>query len=250
MKLAAATVAGLLVLGAAWRGCEQSRARPGKQRSAWWGWWRPAGGAGAASGGGGLAPVAADAMCVTLGGVQPMPGGRIRVSDSKVRGYGVRSDGKAAELRFVYRGPSAGTSRLGSGKLFRQLGLKLAAQDGCNVLYVMWRLEPATGIEVLVKRNPGQSVHSECGNRGYRKVKPASARPVPRLEPGSAHRLAAELDGARLTARVDGEPVLEADVGDLGFSGQAGFRTDNVDAELELLASASDSAVPCSRGGD
>ena len=240
MKLAAATLAGLVALAAAWPGCDEGSARPAATRSAWWGWWRPAAG--------GLVPVAPDAMCVTLGAVAPLGGGRIRVAEPKVRGYGVRSTGRLAELRFVYRGPSAGVSRLASGKIFHQLGLKLEAQDGCNVLYVMWRVE--TGVEVLVKRNPGQSVHSECGNHGYRKVKPASARPVPRLEPGSAHRLAAELTGSRLIARVDGEPVLEAEVGPLGFSGPAGFRTDNVEAEIELLAPVSDSAVPCSRGGD
>lgn len=265
MKLAVATMAALVVMSAAWRGCDQSRAgptgspgvirdqsgagtvrsgRPGK-RSAWWGWWRPAGPAG-----GGLAAVAPDAMCVTLGEARPVGGGRFAVTDSKVRGYGVRTDGRAAELRFVYRGPSKSVSRLGSGKVFHQLGLKLEAQDGCNVLYVMWRLEPATGVEVLVKRNPGQSVHSECGNRGYRKVKPAVVRPLPPLEPGSAHRLAAELTGSRLVARVDGEPVVEAEVGELGFSGPAGFRTDNVEAELELRAAPSDSALRCTRGDD
>jgi len=244
-KLAVSTAAALVVLSAAWRGCDQSRARPGK-RSAWWGWWRPAGG----SASGGLAPVAPDAMCVTLGETRPLGGGRFAVEGSKVRGYGVRAAGRAAELRFVYRGPSKAVSRLGSGKVFHQLGLKLEAQDGCNVLYVMWRLEPATGVEVLVKKNPGQSVHSECGNRGYRKVKPSISRPVPALEPGSAHRLAAELTGTRLVARVDGEAVVEADVGELGFSGPAGFRTDNVEAELELLAGPSDSALRCTRGDD
>lgn len=247
MKLAVAAAVGLVVLGAAWRGCEQSGAgpRPGK-RSGWWGWWR----AHQREAGGGMAAVAPDGMCVTLGGTRPLGGARFAVDDSKVRGYGVRTDGRAAELRFVYRGPSKEVSRLGSGKVFHQLGLKLAAQDGCNVVYVMWRLEPAAGVEVLVKRNPGQSVHSECGNRGYRKVKPASARPVPPLAPGSAHRLAAELTGTHLVARVDGAPVVEADLGELGFSGPAGFRTDNVTADLELLAPASDRAVPCTRGGD
>ena len=243
MKLAAATVLGLLVLGAAWRGCDPSGARPAR-RSAWWAWWRPAPRPPA----GALAPVAPDAMCVTLGQVQPLAGPRFRVSEPKVRGVGVQTAGRSAELRFVYRGPTASVSRLGSGKVFHQLGLKLEAQDGCNVLYVMWRSE--SGVEALVKRNPGQSVHSECGNRGYRKVKPEVSRPAPPLEPGSAHRLAAELVGTRLVARVDGEPVLEAEVGALGFSGPAGFRTDNVEAELELLAGASDSAAPCTRGGD
>ncbi|HEU5057564.1 MAG TPA: hypothetical protein VFU21_13615 [Kofleriaceae bacterium] len=243
MKLAAATVLGLLVLGGAWRGCDDSGARPGK-RSAWWGWWRPAG----PGAGGGLAPVAADAMCITLGEVQPVAGGGVRVKDAKVRGVGVRTAGRSAELRFVYRGASAEVARLGSGKVFHQLGLKLEAQDGCNLLYVMWRLE--TGVEALVKKNPGQSVHSECGNRGYRKLKPEVSRPAPALEPGAAHRLSAELVGTRLIARVDGAPVLEAEVGELGFSGPAGFRTDNVQADLELHARPSDSAVPCTRGGD
>ena len=248
MKLAVATLIGFLVLGGAWREREHSGARPGK-RSAWWGWWRPAGPAVAGAGpAGGLAAVAPDAMCVTLGAVEPLGGGRVRVRDSKVRGVGVRTAGRSAELRFVYRGASANVTRLGSGKVFHQLGLKLAAQDGCNVVYVMWRLE--SGVEALVKKNPGQSVHSECGNRGYRKLKPAVSRPPPPLAPGGAHRLAAELVGTRLVARVDGETVLEAEVGELGFSGPAGFRTDNVEAELELFAAPSDSAAPCTRGGD
>ena len=235
MKSAGATVIGFLVLVAAWRGSDQSGARP-HRRSGWWSSW------------GGPSPVAPDAMCITLGEVQPMGGGRIRVSDSKVRGVGIRTAGRSAELRFVYRGASAEVTRLGSGKVFHQLGLKLAAKDGCNVVYVMWRLE--TGVEALIKKNPGQSVHSECGNRGYRKLKPVVSRPPPPLEPGSAHRLAAELIGTRLVARVDGAPVLEAEVGELGFSGPAGFRTDNIEAELELFAAPSDSAAPCTRGGD
>jgi hypothetical protein len=234
VKLAASIVLGLLVLGAAWHGCDDSRARPGKPRAA-----IPTGDA---------AAVAPDAMCVTLGKVEPLGGSRFRVSEAKVRGIGVRTFGRSAELRFVYRGASAEVSRLGSGKVLHQLGLKLEAQDGCNLVYVMWRLE--TGVEALVKKNPGQSVHSECGNRGYRKLKPEVSRPPPALEPGAAHRLSAELVGTRLVARVDGEVVLEADAGELGFSGPAGFRTDNVQADLELHARPSDAAAPCTRGGD
>jgi hypothetical protein len=195
-------------------------------------------------------PARVTEMCVTLGATAPLPDGRLLVTDSKVRGYGTRSSGGAAELKFVYRGPSKEVSRLGSGKVFRQLGLKLDAQDGCNVVYVMWRIEPASGVEVLVKQNPGQSVHSQCGNRGYRKVKPALSRPLPAVAAGASHSLQAELVGSLLRARVDGAVVLEAEVGDLGFAGPAGFRTDNVEAELELLAAPADSAVPCTRGGD
>jgi hypothetical protein len=81
-------------------------------------------------------------------------------------------------------------------------------------------------------------------------VKPALSRPLPAVAAGASHSLQAELVGSLLRARVDGAVVLEAEVGDLGFAGPAGFRTDNVEAELELLAAPADSAVPCTRGGD
>ena len=72
----------------------------------------------------------------------------------------------------------------------------------------------------------------------------------PNKADGSQIKVDGKVVGSRLIARVDGESVLEAEVGELGFSGPAGFRTDNVDVELELLAVASDSAIPCTRGGD
>ena len=82
------------------------------------------------------------------------------------------STGDAAELAFVYRGPSREETRLASGELRRQIGLKLRARDTCNVVYVMWQLEPEPRILVSMKRNPGLSTHAGCGAGGYVTLEP------------------------------------------------------------------------------
>ncbi|MEA2752645.1 MAG: hypothetical protein QOI41_6788, partial [Myxococcales bacterium] len=58
---------------------------------------------------------------------------------------------RAAELAFVYRGPSVSTAPLANGELRRQIGLKLRAQDTCNVVYVMWHVERSPGAFVSVR---------------------------------------------------------------------------------------------------
>ena len=90
-----------------------------------------------------------------------------------MRGYALGAGGDAAALTFTYQGEAENTRELASGELRRQLGLKLRAQDGCNVVYVMWRLDPTPKLEVSVKFNPGKRTHEECGADGYTKVKPA-----------------------------------------------------------------------------
>src|SRR5262249_42847765 len=86
-----------------------------------------------------LVPVAAPRWQVTKGSVAALNGVRVRVSEPKMRAVAPDSDGNAAELRFVYQGPTSETTALASGEVRRQLGLKLRAQNGCNLLYVMWR---------------------------------------------------------------------------------------------------------------
>jgi len=77
---------------------------------------------------------------VTRGHVDVLSDGRARVREPKMRAVVDASDGDAAELRFTYLGASDGDARLASGELRRQVGLKLRAADGCNLLYVMWRI--------------------------------------------------------------------------------------------------------------
>ena len=65
-----------------------------------------------------------------------------------------------AEARFKYLGPTSQEARLGSGESRRQFGLRLRAQDPCNLVYAMWRIEPEPMLVVSVKRNPG--MHSSA----------------------------------------------------------------------------------------
>src|SRR5256885_9993254 len=98
--------------------------------------------------------------CVPRGRIAP--GGRVSVP--KMRAVLPASDGNSAELRFTYFGPSEPEEPLASGLPRRQIGLKLRAQDPCNLVYVMWRIHPEARMVVSVKRNPGKHASRDCGN--------------------------------------------------------------------------------------
>ncbi len=197
-------------------------------------------------------PLTAKRMKATQGKLEPVPGGRLRIEEPKVRAVvstgegpktralmaGVREEARVAELRFTYLGATREQKPLQSGELRRQVGLKLRARDGCNVVYVMWRLAPKAGLVVSMKHNPGMSRSDDCGNGGYRTVKPRSKGTVPRLEPGGSHNLRAELQGTELKVRVDGEIVWEGvlPAEALTFDGPVGLRTDNGRFDVELLS--------------
>lgn len=190
-------------------------------------------------------PAPEAALCVTHGEVATAAG-HLRIDQPTVRAVAPASRGDAAALRFTYDGPSEDAALLASGQLRRQLGLKLRAADGCNLVYVMWRLEPEPGLEVSIKRNPGKTTHAECGADGYTKVKPKRNRKVPKLEPGAAHTLQAEIRGDELLAWVDNRLMWSGRLGAAaeGMTGPAGLRTDNIAADLDLLV-ASGPATPC-----
>jgi hypothetical protein len=203
---------------------------------------------GAAAGEASLAPFAASGWRVTRGHVAPLPSGGARVTEPTVRAVAPGSDGNAARLRFVYRGPSATEARLASGELRRQIGLKLRAADGCNLVYVMWRIAPRPGLVVSVKRNPGARTHRECGVRGYRNLV-ATAGTVVTTAPaaGSAHVLAATLTCSALTVFADGVLAWSGDVGAdaAGLRGPAGWRSDNGEFDVSL-----DAVAGAEKGGE
>src|SRR6266478_3127013 len=119
-------------------------------------------------------------LCVTEGEIEALDSGQLRVDDSKMRAYSALRTNPVAELRFTYLGPTQEVSKLGSGTVRQQIGLKLRAQDACNLVYVMWRIHPEARIVVSVKRNPGKHASRECGNAGYRNLKPrAGVQPAP-----------------------------------------------------------------------
>jgi hypothetical protein len=162
---------------------------------------------------------------------------------------------QVVEADFTYLGSTGNEARLGSGELRRQFGLKLRAQDACNLVYAMWRIEPESKLVVSVKSNPGQHTSAECGNRGYRNIKPGRGRAVPVLRSGSAHTLRAEMNGAGMKVFADNALLWEGSVGAeaLRFDGPVGMRSDNVKLQVELrvaqpLRSAAGREVGCRSG--
>lgn len=160
------------------------------------------------------------------------------IDDPTVRGVLRNRTAPNVELRFTYRGPLLTRAALGSGDTGRvQIGAKLRAADGCNVVYAMLRIEPDPSIVVQVKRNPGAHLHDDCANGGYRAVKPDFRSTVPAITPGSSHRLHARLEETDLKIWLDDAIVWRGDVGAevLSFDGPVGFRTDNGRFDLSVL---------------
>lgn len=180
-----------------------------------------------------VAPVAQSTLCMTRGALD-----QGSLTDPTIRGYALGAGGDAAELTFTYRGESEHTRELADGEARRQIGLKLRAQDGCNVVYVMWRLDPKPKLDVSVKFNPGKRTHAECGADGYTKVRPVQKRFVPSFEYGKTHTLRAEIVGDDLFAWIDGQLLFQGRLPDTAraISGPAGLRSDNVKLDLVELA--------------
>jgi hypothetical protein len=153
-----------------------------------------------------------------------------------MRAYINEPDALGAQLVFTYLGPTPTQAALGSGVTRVQFGLKLRAADPCNLIYVMWRVQPESKLVVSIKSNPGAHTSSQCSNRGYQNVKPAVSSAVPALASGQSHILQAVLQGDELTAYVDERAVWRGALGPIAdaMSGPAGVRSDNATLEFEL----------------
>jgi len=197
-----------------------------------------------------------DRLCVTEGAIETAASGRLSVNVPKMRAYVSQWTPQSAELRFTYLGGTSKESALGSGAIRRQFGLKLHAQDPCNLVYAIWRVAPESKLVVSVKRNPEQHTSAECGNRGYVNIKPRKASALPQLESGQKHTLRAEMKNAELRVLVDGHEVWEGDVGPdaARLDGPVGLRSDNARLEFELLTREPEGPHPhylkaCKAGG-
>ena len=177
-------------------------------------------------------------LCVTEGAIDKGANARLSVNVPKMRAYVNTGTAPAVEARFTYLGPTAEESRLGSGQARRQFGLKLRAQDPCNLVYAMWRIEPESKLVVSVKRNPTEHTSAECRNGGYQNIKPRRFSPVPLLRPGESHTLRAEIAGEELRVFADDREVWEGSVGAdaASLEGPVGIRSDNARIELDLTA--------------
>jgi len=184
---------------------------------------------------------------VTLGSVSQTRSGFLTVTGPKERAQRKTGKHQDATLQFRYRGPSKRTSKLASGGFVRQIGLKMRTKNTCNLLYVMWRIEPVEEIVVTIKSNPGKSTHRDCGAGGY----VAIAR-IPLKDfrvtatTNAAHRLRARIEqnGGSFSCIVDVDdqtiwtgqldPKLIAPI-----NGPVGFSTDNGSFIFKLFVSES-----------
>jgi hypothetical protein len=178
-------------------------------------------------------PIAATDLCITKGAMTAET-----IEEPTVRGYARGFGGDAAALTFTYRGETFETRELAGGQARRQIGLKLRAQDSCNVVYVMWRLDPKPQLDVSVKLNIGMQHHEECGANGYTKVKPHKKNLIPQFEYGKTHTLRAEIVGDELYAWIDDQLLWQGTLPDTAraIRGPAGVRSDNVKFDLVSLS--------------
>ncbi|MBN9684704.1 MULTISPECIES: hypothetical protein [unclassified Corallococcus] len=198
----------------------------------------------------GLAPVTRRQLHVTQGQVESLQqedGTQFAIEGPRQRAVVPETTGDEAELRFTWLGATHEVIPLASGQHREQVGLKLRARDGCNLLYAMWRIAPSAGIVVQFKSNPDDHASGECGNGGYTTVRPRFMEPLDRLSPGESHVLRALIDANVLTVYADGvrvwEGLLPQDA--LRLEGPAGMRTDNARVRFELLVP--QAASPTSR---
>jgi hypothetical protein len=141
------------------------------------------------------------------------------------------------EVHFTYLGPTESTATLGNGEVRRQFGVKLRAQNACNLLYVMWWAAPTPNLVVSMKHNPGMQSSSQCRDGGYDNLQPARWIRLPELQSGSSHILRADIDNEDLQVRIDGELMWEGQVppAAMSFDGPVGLRSDNVRVIFDAL---------------
>lgn len=185
-----------------------------------------------------LQRITRDQLCVTNGEITTAPKGRLAINTPSARAIvQIPTASGVAEIRFTYLGPSEGSKRLASGEMRRQIGLKLRALNQCNLLYVMWHIEPDNKLAVSIKRNPGQSTHEQCDAHGYTTIRPRTSSTLARVSPGESHTLRAVLTGGDLMLTADGKTAWEGSIGNgiTGIDGPVGLRTDNARFEFDYF---------------
>lgn len=102
----------------------------------------------------------------------------------------------------------------------------------------MWRIEPESKLVVSVKTNPGEHSSAECGNRGYRNIKPRLSHGFAPARAGQVRTLRAELNGGEMKVFIDQSLVWEGPLGEdiRGMQGPVGIRSDNARLQIGLTA--------------
>src|ERR1700730_19176741 len=142
---------------------------------------------------------------VSDGKIDKANGDRLIVGSKEMRAT-LRKTGPSQKVtvNFTYLGPTNEVSHLGNGEVRHQFGVKLKAQDICNLVYVMWNFDTQK-VAVSVKLNPAQRTHEDCLDRGYiNGIKPRVFVPPPVVHVDQPHRLSAKLEGRELTVTANG----------------------------------------------
>ncbi len=175
---------------------------------------------------------------VSDGKIEKAAGNRLMVSSKEMRATLKRRDTpQQATVTFTYLGPAKEVSHLGSGEVRHQFGIKLKAQDTCNLVYVMWNFDTQK-IAVSVKLNPGQRTHKACTDHGYiNDLKPRVLVSPQVVYVDQPHALSAELEGRELTVKADGSVVWQGTLVPvvLNFRGPVGLRSDNAHVVFDFL---------------
>ena len=176
---------------------------------------------------------------VTDGKIEKAAGNRLMVVSKEMRATLRKSSAaQNVAVKFTYLGPTREVAHLGNGEVRHQFGIKLKAQDICNLVYVMWNFD-SQKIAVSVKLNPGQRTHEECLDRGYiNDIKPQLWVPPPIVNVGEAHTLSAKLEQQELTVEADGTVVWRGTLVPvvLEFKGPIGIRSDNAQVVFDFIA--------------
>lgn len=173
------------------------------------------------------------------GKIDKAAGNRLMVSTREMRATLKYRTEQNVTVKFTYLGPTAEVSRLGNGEVRSQFGIKLRAQDTCNIVYIMWHFAPDQKIAVSVKRNPGKRTHEACLDEGYiNNIKPRVSAQPPPVHVDQSHLLSASMRGSNLTVKADGRVVWEGDLGKvaLEFDGPVGLRSDNAHVVFDFQA--------------
>lgn len=191
-------------------------------------------------------------LCVTEGSVRELSPGNLSIEDPRTRAVLGFSSPQTAELFYRYLGPTTVQVPLESGAIRTQIGLKMRAEDACNLVYVMWRIAPVSQIVVSVKSNPSLHTSIECLNKGYHNVTPEKSISIPALKIGGAHSLRAEITGTQLSVIADGQLAWEGilDASAFQFNGPVGFRSDNGQFDAQFFAfQTSTATIACPKSG-
>jgi hypothetical protein len=183
-----------------------------------------------------LQPIARADLTVTEGSVETA-NGHLLIDVPEMRAVLRVPTTQSIEVHFAYLGPTERTATLGNGDVRRQFGVKLRAQDACNLLYIMWWAAPTPNLAVSMKHNPGMQSSSQCRDGGYVNLQPARWTRLPELQSGSSHILRADLDNQELQVRIDGELMWDGRIppAALSFDGPVGLRSDNVRVIFDAL---------------